>query len=218
MMDESVPKLHRSRSWFFASLALVFLRALPNMRFPLERDSATYCLVAEWMLHGLRLYRDLLDNKPPGIFYLYVPIVKLFGPVMWCVGVMDIVWLLLISYCIFRIVQRYLGAAAAALAVLINAGWHSTQGYVHAGQPETYLMLCIFIAYLLMLPRGYWPPVRWFCAAFTRTQDGAIPSSRSMPRRMSFTTRSVASRMSIQMITTLLPSDSNTRTLANKGS
>ena len=164
MMDESLPKLHRSRTWFFTGLALVFLRALPNIRFPLERDSATYCLVAEWMLHGLRLYRDLWDNKPPGIFYLYVPIVKLFGPVMWCVGVMDVVWLLLVSCCIFRFVQRYLGAPAAAIAILFNAGWHSTQGYVHAGQPETYLVLCIFTAYLLMSPEGRWPRARWFLA------------------------------------------------------
>src|ERR1700690_1631960 len=104
MMAESLQKLHRSRAWLLVSMALVTLRALPNIRFPLERDSATYCLVAQGMLHGLRLYRDLWDNKPPGIFYIYVPIVKLFGPVMWCVGVMDIVWLLLISFCIFRFV------------------------------------------------------------------------------------------------------------------
>jgi hypothetical protein len=164
MMAESEPKVRRSRNWLFTGLALVFLRALPNIRFPLERDSATYCLVAEWMLRGLRLYRDLWDNKPPGIFYLYVPIVKLFGPVMWCVGVMDVVWLLLISYCIFRFVQRYLGAAAATIAILFNAGWHSDQGYVHAGQPETYLMLCVFTAYLLMLPEGRWPQARGFLA------------------------------------------------------
>jgi hypothetical protein len=160
----NLPASTRSRAWLYGTLGLVFLRALPNIRFPLERDSATYCLVAEWMLHGLRLYRDLWDNKPPGIFYLYVPIVKLFGPVMWCVGVMDVVWLLLVSYCIFRFVQRYLGAPAAAIAILFNAGWHSTQGYVHAGQPETYLMLCIFTAFLLMLPEGRWPRARWFLA------------------------------------------------------
>ncbi len=164
MNAETVPKRDRSRTWLLVSLALVFLRALPNIRFPLERDSATYCLVAQRMLHGLRLYRDLWDNKPPGIFYVYVPIVKLFGPVMWCVGVMDVVWLLAISWCIFRFVQRYLGPEAAAIAILFNAGWHSTQGYVHAGQPETYLMLCVFTAYLLMSPEGRWPPVRWLAA------------------------------------------------------
>jgi hypothetical protein len=164
MMDKSEPMNRRSRTWMYAGLALVFLRALPNIRFPLERDSATYCLVAEWMLHGLRLYRDLWDNKPPGIFFVYVPIVKLFGPVMWCVGVMDVVWLLVISYCIFRFVQRYLGPAAAAIAILFNAGWHSDQGYVHAGQPETYLMLCVFSAYLLMLPDARWPRAQSFTA------------------------------------------------------
>jgi hypothetical protein len=164
MIDESVSKCQRPRTWLLVSLALVLLRALPNIRFPLERDSATYCLVAQRMLKGLRLYRDLWDNKPPGIFYIYLPIVKLFGPVMWCVGVMDVVWLLLISYCIFRFVERYLGAPAAAIAILFNAGWHSTQGYVHAGQPETYLMFCVFAAYLLMLPEGRWPPARRFLA------------------------------------------------------
>jgi hypothetical protein len=164
MMDETATKPDRSRTWLLVSLALVFLRALPNIRFPLERDSATYCLVAQRMLHGLRLYRDLWDNKPPGIFYVYVPIVKLFGSVMWCVGVMDVVWLLVISFCIFRFVQRYLGSPAAAIAILFNAGWHSTQGYVHAGQPETYLMLCVFVAYLLMFPEGRWPPARWLLA------------------------------------------------------
>lgn len=166
-MEISSAKPERLRIWLPATLLLVFLRALPNIRFPLERDSATYCLVAQQMLHGMSLYRDLWDNKPPGIFYIYLPIVKLFGPVMWCVGVMDVVWLLVISYCVFRFTERCLGSPAAAIASLFYAGWHSTQGYVHAGQPETYLMLCVFTAYLLMFSESRWPAIRWFLAGIS---------------------------------------------------
>ena len=89
----------RSRAWLFATLGLVFLRALPNVRYPLGRDQATYCVVAQGLLRGQLLYRDLWDNKPPAIFYVYAPIVKVFGPVMWSVGVIDILWLLVISSC-----------------------------------------------------------------------------------------------------------------------
>lgn len=149
-------------AWRVGALGLVFLRALPNLRFPLGRDQATYCQIAQQLLHGQLLYRDLWDNKPPGIFFLYVPFVKLSGPVMWCVGAMDVVWLLLFSYCLFRFVERYLGAPAAALAVLFNAGWHSTQGYVHAGQPEVWLMLCIFSAFLGLSLTSRYPRARCF--------------------------------------------------------
>src|ERR1019366_3132286 len=89
-------------AWRVGALGLVFLRALPHLRFPLGRDQATYCQIAQQLLHGQLLYRDLWDNKPPGIFFLYAPFVKLSGPVMWCVGAMDVVWLLLFSYCLFR--------------------------------------------------------------------------------------------------------------------
>jgi hypothetical protein len=152
MMDESVPKLHRSRTWFFAGLALVFLRALPNLRYPLGRDQATYCVIGQGLLHGQLLYRDLWDNKPPGVFYIYALIVKIFGPVMWCVGAVDILWLLVISCCIFYFARRYLGTPAATLAMVFNASRHCRQGYIHAAQPETFLMLCVFAAYFLLLP------------------------------------------------------------------
>jgi len=124
----------------------VLIWAIPNLRYPIGRDQATYCVVGDGLLRGQLLYRDLWDNKPPGIFYIYALIVKAFGPVMWCVGVVDILWLLAISCCIFFFVRRYLGAPAAALSMVFYATKHCRQGYVHAAQPETFMMLCIFAA------------------------------------------------------------------------
>jgi hypothetical protein len=148
------------RAWLFGALSLVLLRAIPNLRFPLGRDQATYALIGQGLLHGQQIYRDLWDNKPPGIFYIFAMVVKLFGPVMWSVGVVDILWLMAISYCIFRFARRYLGPPAAAIAVLCNAAWHCTQGYIHAAQPETFLMLLVFVSYFLLLPEERWSKAR----------------------------------------------------------
>lgn len=139
-----------SRWWFWGALAMAFLRVLPALRFPIGRDEATYCVIAERLLHGQALYRDAWDNKPPGIFYIYTIIVKLFGHATWSVGAVDILWLLAISACIWFFARRYLGAPAAAVAVVFNAHWHCSLGYTHAAQPETFLMLFLFLGYFLL--------------------------------------------------------------------
>ncbi len=151
---------NRARAWLYGTLGLVFLRALPNLRYLLGRDQATYCVIGQGLLHGKLLYRDLWDNKPPGIFYLYALIVKIFGPVMWSVGVVDILWLLAISCCIFYFSRRYLGNPGAALAVIFYACRHCRQGYIHAAQPEAFLMLCVFAAWFLLCERDSSPALR----------------------------------------------------------
>ena len=129
----------------------MLLRALPSLRYPLGRDQATYCVIGQGLLRGQLLYRDLWDIKPPGIFCIYAVIVKVFGPVMWSIGLVDIIWLLAISICIFCFAKRYLGAPAAAVAVVSNALWHCSWGYIHAAQSETFITLFVFLAYFILM-------------------------------------------------------------------
>ncbi len=156
-VDQPIPRSLGSKTgsgrWLALSLGLVLLMALPNLSYPIGRDQATYCVIGRGLLDGARLYRDLWDNKPPGIFYLYAGIVKIFGPAMWSIGLLDILWLLAISVCIFRFTERTLGKAAAFLAVLVNAALHIRAGYWDAGQPETFLMLFVFGSYFLLRGR-----------------------------------------------------------------
>lgn len=142
-----------SERWLALALGLVLVMAIPNLSYPIGRDQATYCVIGRGLLHGARLYRDLWDNKPPGIFYLYAAIVKILGPVMWRIGLMDILWLLAISLCIFRFTEQTLGKAAAFLAILVNAALHIRAGYWDAAQPETFLMLFVFCCYFLLRGR-----------------------------------------------------------------
>jgi hypothetical protein len=144
----------RSRGWLWAALALAFLRVLPALRFPMGRDEATYAVIGQGLLRGQLLYRDLWDNKPPGIFYIYAIIVKIFGPVMWSIGIVDILWVMAISLCIFFFARRYLGAPAAAIAVVFYVVWHASWGYIHAAQPDDFLTLFVFVAYFILMSRS----------------------------------------------------------------
>src|SRR5215472_5393524 len=91
----------KSRIWLIAATAAVIMLSLPNLQYPIGRDQATYCVIAESLLKGMHLYRDLWDNKPPGIFYLYVPVVKLLGRAMWLVGAVDLVCVLAAAFATF---------------------------------------------------------------------------------------------------------------------
>ncbi len=140
------------RAWFVAAMCFVAVRAAPVLTYPLGRDQATYFLIGQSLLEGKELYLDLWDNKPPGIFYLYAVIAKVFGTVMWSPAVVDILWLVAISYCIFHFTQRYVGSAGAAIAVMIHASWHVRAGYIFEAQPETFQLFFVFAAYFLMTP------------------------------------------------------------------
>ena len=165
---------------------MVFLRALPNLRYIIGRDQATYCVIAQGLLHGKLLYRDLWDNKPPGIFYIYAPIVKIFGPVMWFVGVVDILWLLIISCFIFYFARRYLGMAGAILAVIFYACRHCRQGYLQALQTESFVMLCVFAV--------------WFLLCGTNPSPALAPGASSLPERGQGWTQHVARYFAVGLI------------------
>lgn len=150
----------RSRAWLLIALLYVAIRALPTLTYPIDRDQGTYCLIGQGLLDGQQLYRDLWDNKPPGIFYIFAVIVKVFGPVMWSVGVVDILWLLGFSCLLFRFAERYLGTGEAVLGVVIHANWHVQAGNWWAAQPETFLLLFVLASFFLMADAARWPKLR----------------------------------------------------------
>jgi Dolichyl-phosphate-mannose-protein mannosyltransferase len=153
-----------SRMWMMAALAVVFLLSLPNLQYPIGRDQATYCVIAEGLLKGKHLYRDLWDNKPPGIFYLYVPIVQLLGRAAWLVGAVDLVCVLAAAFAAFCFCARYLGPQAGAVAAVLYAYWHNRKGYINAAQPEVFMVLFVFAAFFLLARDGRRPKWRSFTA------------------------------------------------------
>ncbi len=98
-----------TRALLVIAFAFVLVRALPILTYPLGRDQGTYLTIGQGLLEGKQLYRDLWDNKPPGIFIAYAGIAGLFGKVMWSAAAVDILLLLVISYLLFRFTEALSG-------------------------------------------------------------------------------------------------------------
>ncbi|HJX00321.1 MAG TPA: hypothetical protein VJ453_09170, partial [Terriglobales bacterium] len=87
LMDESTAALEltkpAARPLFDRLLApvtilLVVVYAIPILTFPPGRDQGTYLQIGQSLLEGKHLYVQLWDNKPPGIFWVYAVIAKVF--------------------------------------------------------------------------------------------------------------------------------------------
>ncbi|HVZ88842.1 MAG TPA: hypothetical protein VHG72_17870 [Polyangia bacterium] len=83
-MNPDAPTTARTRlgprelAWLLA--AAVGLRVLGLWRACLSDDEATYCVVAREMLSGHVLYRDVVDHKPPLIYFVYAATQAVGGP------------------------------------------------------------------------------------------------------------------------------------------
>src|ERR1051326_6899811 len=143
-----------SQIWLLVAMAAVFILSLPNLQYPIGRDQATYCLIADGLLKGKHLYRDLWDNKPPGIFYLYLPMIKLLGRAPWLVGGVDLVCVLAVAFATFCFCAKYLKPRVGAVAAVLCACWHNRKGYINAAQPEVFLILLVYGSHPLSRCRG----------------------------------------------------------------
>lgn len=129
------------------TIVIVLLYALPILTLPPGRDQGTYLEIGQSLIEGKRLYLDLWDNKPPGIFVIYAGIARVFGKVLWSTAVVDVVLLLVISYLLFGFAHRYIGQLGAVVAVITNAAWFCDMKYWAIAQPETFQVLFALLAY-----------------------------------------------------------------------
>jgi hypothetical protein len=89
---------------------------------PLQRDAGIWAYMGSRLLEGARLYRDLWDQKPPGIYYTFAGVERLFG----VRNVQALVWLdaavtVLVLAVTYRVARRFASATASAAGVLILA-------------------------------------------------------------------------------------------------
>jgi hypothetical protein len=62
--------MRRTALWI-GILALAVLLRVPLLPVPLERDEGAFARVGDAILHGAVPYRDIVDHKPPGVYYVY---------------------------------------------------------------------------------------------------------------------------------------------------
>ena len=86
---------------------------------PLQTDTGMWAYMGRRMMSGALPYRDLWESKPPGIYYLFAVVERLFGSA----AITVFVWLdALVSACVlyatYRVARRYASAWAAGIVML----------------------------------------------------------------------------------------------------
>jgi hypothetical protein len=113
-------------------LALLVLCALVLVVFrlhafdvPLERDEGNYAYIGSRLLAGDRLYVDVWDHQPPGVFVLFAAVAAVFGQepevFRWLAVIFSLVSMFLV-YSVSRCVAgRPAGLLAAALFAVVSS-------------------------------------------------------------------------------------------------
>ena len=133
-----------------AVVALV-LRVL-SIAEPLGIDQSLWASAVRGMSRHQLLYRDVWEQRPPGIYFTYLAAFNLFGWTPAAVAWLDVLasgattWLLFAS--VRRLSTIMTGAFAAALyAVLTMPGWlYRHDGFLERSVCETFIVVCVALS------------------------------------------------------------------------
>ncbi len=175
--NDAIPRHNRGRRAFWLDLGVLGLAALVLIALrrhafdlPLERDEGNYAYIATRLLAGDRLYVDVWDHQPFGIFALFAGVTGLFGDdaavYRWTAMVFSLATLGLV----FAILRMAAGSFAAGLGAFLFALVSSDPGTAGEGcNREIYMNTFILAAWALAL---------WGC-----TDPDAAPQTRIDKRR-----------------------------------
>lgn len=133
----------------------ILLIALPSLMAPMDMDGALFYISGLKILHGQVPYRDFLDLKPPGIYYIYAAAIALFGEHGWAIRLFDLLiqtgTIALLMVMIRRVTQS---DRWALFSGLMYALLYFSQLFIYMAQVECFANpLCIGVLWLLMKPR-----------------------------------------------------------------
>lgn len=153
--------LSNTKAWTAGALLLVviftILIRVPYLNVPLERDEGGYAYIAWRMEQGEIPYKDIYDNKPPGIYFLYFIILKFFGSTAKAIHLFMCWWVVLEVLLLYKLSadlfnNKTIGLIAAAIFSLVI----SEPGVLgSAANTEIFMLLPVLASYVVLL----WPRV-----------------------------------------------------------
>jgi 4-amino-4-deoxy-L-arabinose transferase-like glycosyltransferase len=145
--------------WGAVVAALVVLAHLPSFFHRLlDGDEAIYGAIAALMNAGGKLYADGgVDNKPPGIFWVYAATFHLFGTYqMTAIHAVSLA-AVAATCAILLLIARSMGSVRAGLLAALAYGVFTGAGYPRLGaaNTEVFMMLPLAASVLLQLERRW---------------------------------------------------------------
>ncbi len=135
-----------------AAGALLALLRLHAFDLPLETDECNYAYIAKRLLAGDRLYVDVWDHQPFGVFALFAAVIALFGDAPMVFRWMALFFSLASLGLIYAIARRCAGRTAAVMAAVLFALASSDPGTAGEGcNREIYMNTLVLAAWYLAL-------------------------------------------------------------------
>ncbi|MDD5492386.1 MAG: glycosyltransferase family 39 protein [bacterium] len=137
----------------FLVIVFTFLIRVPYLNVPLERDEGGYAYIAWRMGQGELPYKDIYDNKPPGIYYIYFIILKFFGSTARAIHLFLCGWVVLEVLLLYKLSSnlfnnKTIGLISAAIFSLVS----SEPGVLgSAANTEIFMLLPVIGSYVILL-------------------------------------------------------------------
>lgn len=106
-------------------LVMAFSLRMAFIHEPFERDEGQYAYIAQEILHGSIPYRDVIEIKPPGVFYIYASAITLFGNTTESIRLFTAFYSLLTVIVVYLIARNLRGVRAGLLAALLYGVYSS---------------------------------------------------------------------------------------------
>ncbi|MFQ5416152.1 MAG: ArnT family glycosyltransferase [Myxococcota bacterium] len=119
--EETAPTLWACAAVLAVAATVFILLRVPLLPVPLERDEGEYAYIAQRMQAGDVPYRDVFDQKPPGVFVAYLVAFAAFGETSEGIHLFLHVWSAATAALLFALVRRLAGSLSGAFAALIFA-------------------------------------------------------------------------------------------------
>jgi hypothetical protein len=120
---------------------------------PLETDECNYAYIGARLLDGDRLYVDVWDHQPPGVFVLFAGLTALAGNSETSIRVFALLWSLATLAFVYLVARRSLTPGAAWIAALLFAMASSDPGVAGEGANREIYMNALVVGSVACLMR-----------------------------------------------------------------
>lgn len=131
-------------------LAVLIVMRLHGFGLPLETDECNYAYIGARLLEGKRLYVDVWDHQPFGVYALFAGVISVFGDAPVVFRSMVLVFSAVSMLLIFELLRKTHGLFAAAVGVALFAIVSSDPGTGGEGcNREIYMNTFVLLAWYL---------------------------------------------------------------------
>ncbi len=135
---------------------LIFLLRLPSStELVIDWDETVYWIIAQDVAHGGSIYQTSWDNKGPLLFFVFVPVIKLFGNNILALRIFATIYLCITMLFVYLICRRLFGKRIGLVGPLFYGVFFTRSQGGLASNRELFMMLPIALATFCLVEYEY---------------------------------------------------------------